>query len=319
MSVYYTPKSKLMNDYFTWISAVEGLAMRTCDAYGRNVELFIRFLGDGDDKKGLRRLPDANAKDIQAFIISLRRRELKNATLANIVSALRSFYGWMHVEHDRPDNPALDVKRPRPDKRLPVVLTREEADLIRASEAPSEGLTAKRTDLQRLRDRAIIELLYGGGLRRMEIAALDAHDIDFEKRCLRIIGKRNKQRIVFFSEDAANAMLAYLAVRPQDGDKAFFLGRGRKRLGLSVINHIFKEHAQIAGIARATPHVMRHTFATNLVENRMNINAIKEILGHSSLATTTIYLNVSGENIREEFEKAQTREHERRFDTHSGS
>jgi len=303
MSSQYIPKNKLMVDYFTWMSLLEGHSPRTCDAYAASVDMFVAFLG----KKGIYRLPIATTKDIEAFMMSLRRRELKNSSIAHIVSALRSFYSWRHRVHGRPDNPALDVRRPRPDKRLPVVLTREEADLIRTSEVPPEGITAKRTDLQRLRDRAILELLYGGGLRRMEIAALDAHDIDFEKRCLRIIGKRNKQRIVFFSEDAANAMLAYLQVRPEDGDKAFFLGRGRQRLGLSIINHIFKEHSRIAGIARATPHVMRHTFATNLVENRMNINAIKEILGHSSLATTTIYLNVSGENIREEFEKAQGR------------
>jgi site-specific recombinase XerD len=152
-------------------------------------------------------------------------RGYKAVAVRRKVVALRAFYSYLRSEGVRPDNPVLDVKAPKAGKRLPVVLREQEVAKILRTQI------AGRTDFQRLRDRAILELLYASGLRRAEIASLNAHDVDLERRMLRVIGKGNKERIVFFNQTAADAMRAYLGLRPRTSDEAFFVGRYGKRLG----------------------------------------------------------------------------------------
>jgi integrase/recombinase XerC len=299
---YYHPKDPLVAAFTAKLRLADGRSPRTCEAYARDVEQFARFLGNVD---GFAHVPQAITGQVRAFVMELvGKRAYKAVAVRRKLVALRAFYAYLRSENVRSDNPALDVKAPKAAKRLPVVLREDEATRILATQI------AGRTDCQRLRDRAIMELLYASGLRRAEIASLNLQDVDVEKRILRVVGKGNKERMALFNQATAEAMQAYLGVRPRTADTAFFVGRGGRRLGPRQVWAIFKVFADLSGVAtHATPHVMRHSFATHLLENGADLMMIKELLGHESLATTGIYTNVSLEHMRRTYDQAHPRDH----------
>jgi site-specific recombinase XerD len=296
------PKNLLINDFVTHMRTSERMLSKlTCEGYGRDIERFARFLGK-------QRLAKATTKQIRAFIMYLLEEcEMERVSVSRKVVALRAFYAYLKAEHKRIDNPAAEIKPPKFDKRLPIVLDMEEIERLLAARIPLEGSTEGRTDRHVARDIAIIELYCASGIRRMELATMRVHDIDFEKLTVKVFGKGRKERIVFINERAAKAMLAYLQLRQQDGDHAFFLGRYGKQLSLAQISNIVKEVAGISGIKRATSHVLRHSFATHLLEGGADLVTIQNLLGHESLATTSIYMNVSPEHMREKYDEAQTK------------
>jgi integrase/recombinase XerC len=303
---FYVPKDELVMEFAMKLRLADGRSPRTCEAYARDAEQFAKFLGQTDASSGFARLPQATTGQIRAFVMDLSGpRGYKAVAVRRKIVALRAFYAYLRSEGVRPDNPVLDVKAPKAGKRLPVVLREQEVSKILDTQI------AGRTDFQRLRDRAILELLYASGLRRAEIASLNAHDVDLERRTLRVIGKGDKERIVFFNKTAADAMRAYLGLRPRTTDEAFFVGRHGKRLGPRQVWAIFKIFAQLSGVAtHATPHVMRHSFATHLLEHGADLTTIKELLGHESLATTGIYTNVSMEHMRRTYDRTHPRDDE---------
>ena len=154
-----------------------------------------------------------------------------------------------------------------------------------------------------------MELLYASGIRRAELVGLNLSDVDLERRRMRVIGKGNKQRTVFINHAAADAIRNYLGVRPRTSDEALFLSRRKQRLSHRQAWVVFRDFAQLAGLTmHVTPHVMRHSFATHLLENGADIMTIKELLGHESLSTTQIYTNVSLEHMRRSYEEAHPRD-----------
>jgi integrase/recombinase XerC len=300
MTRNYVPKNPLINDFVTYLRTSERMLSKlTCEGYGRDVERFARFL----DKQ---RLAKATTKQIRAFVMYLLGEcDMEPVSVARKVVSLRSFYAYLKSENKRQDNPAAEIKPPKFDKRLPVVLDREEMERLLTTRVPLEGSTADRTDRQIARDLAIVELYCASGIRRMELATMRIQDVDFEKLTAKVFGKGRKERIVFINESAAKAMITYLQLRQQGGDHAFFLGRYGKQLSLAQISNIVKEVSSICGIKRATSHVIRHTFATHLLEGGADLVTIQNLLGHRSLATTSIYLNVSPQHMREKYDEAQ--------------
>ncbi|HEY0798352.1 MAG TPA: site-specific tyrosine recombinase/integron integrase [Candidatus Baltobacteraceae bacterium] len=298
----YAPKDELVAEFAAKLRLADGRSPRTCEAYARDVEQFAGFLGDG----GFALLPQATTAQVRRFVMDLVGvRAYKAAAVRRKLVSLRGFFAYLRAEKLRADNPALDVKPPKAGKRLPVVMREAEVSKLLATQI------AGRTDFQRLRDRAILELLYASGLRRAEIASLNLQDVDLERRVLRVIGKGDKERVTLFNQAAADAMRAYLALRPRTADEAFFLGRYGRRLGPRQVWAIFKVFADLSGIStHATPHVMRHSFATHLLENGADLMMIKELLGHESLATTGIYTNVSLEHMRRNYDDAHPRDRE---------
>lgn len=296
---YYIPKNALAMEFATKLRLADGRSPRTCEAYARDVEQFARFLGGAD-------LRQATTGQIRSFIMELSGpRGYKAVAVRRKVVALRAFFAYLRSEGMRSDNPVLDVKAPKAGKRLPVVM--REQEVVKLLDTQIAG----RTDFQRLRDRAILELLYASGLRRAEIAALNSHDVDLERKTLRVVGKGDKERIAFFNQATADAMRAYLGLRPRTSDEAFFVGRRGKRLGPRQVWAIFRVFAQLSGITtHATPHVMRHSFATHLLEHGADLTTIKELLGHESLATTGIYTNVSMEHMRRTYDESHPRDAE---------
>lgn len=328
----YLPTDPSLREFSALICLERGQSPRTAEAYVRDIEVFGAWLDGALPEGGLRpgrgrngyrrwaertfaRLPAATASDIRQYIIWLMqpvRRPHGESGARNTPSgvrrklaALRSYYGWLLREGRRPEDPAAAVPPPRASKRLPIVLTMDEVTkLLRTVIAGDD-------DFVRKRNLAIIWTFYAAGVRRAELVGLNVGDVDLEARKMRVIGKGNKQRIVFLNAAAVLALRDYLNHRGRGEDDAFFLGRStgngvRRRISHGYVGELMARIVAIAQIEKqdVTAHVLRHSFATHLLEGGADLLTIKELLGHESLATTQIYTNVSMEHIRKAYDHA---------------
>jgi site-specific recombinase XerD len=293
----YRPEDPVVAAFVTELHYAGGRGARTCEAYARDLEFFAKFLG--------RDLLTAQRADVKAFVLDLAAaRRYQPAAIRRKLVALRRFYRYLVVEGRRDDDPTVGVDSPKLPKRLPAVLDEDAVARLLRTPPP-----AGRTEFQRLRDRAILEMLYASGVRRAEVASLNLGDVDLKRRVMRVTGKGNKQRTVLINDAASEAMGLYLAHRPRTSDEAFFIGRRGTRLGVRAVWEIVKTFERLSGIRlHATPHVLRHSFATHLLENGADLMTIKELLGHESLATTQIYTNVSVEHMRKTYDDAHPRD-----------
>ncbi|MHB8591355.1 MAG: site-specific tyrosine recombinase/integron integrase [Vulcanimicrobiaceae bacterium] len=301
----YVPVDPRIAEFAAYLRLERGQSARTSEEYARDVELFGCFLEPGHPRTApFFKIGETTASDIRRFVMDLiGPRNYTPASVRRKIAALRSYFALQRREGRRPDNPADDVPPPKAAKRLPQVMSEPEvARLLRTR-------IAGKSEFQRLRDIAIMEVLYASGIRRAELVGLNLSDVDLERRLMRVIGKGNKQRAVFLNAAAAGAIRSYLALRPRTPDEALFLSRRKTRLSHRQAWVVFREFAQLSGLQKhVTPHVMRHSFATHLLENGADIVTIKELLGHESLSTTQIYTNVSLEHIRRSYEQAHPRD-----------
>jgi integrase/recombinase XerD len=301
----YIPADGTIAEFAAYLRLERGQSPRTSEEYARDIELFGEFLEPGHPKDApFFRLKDATISDVRRFVMELMGpRKYAAASVRRKIAALRSYFGLQKREGRRADNPAQDVPPPKAAKRLPHVMSEPEvAKLLRTR-------IAGKTDFQRLRDIAMMELLYASGIRRAELVGLNLSDVDLERRIMRVIGKGNKQRTVFINQASADAIAAYLGVRPRTPDEALFVSKRKTRLSHRQAWVVFRQFAALSGLAKhVTPHVMRHSFATHLLENGADLMTIKELLGHESLSTTQIYTNVSLEHMRRSYEEAHPRD-----------
>jgi site-specific recombinase XerD len=171
---------------------------------------------------------------------------------------------------------------------------------------------AGRSDFQRARDAAMLEVLYASGIRRAELVGLNVNDVDLGRRRMRVIGKGNKERLVIINLTAVDALRRYLALRPASADPAFFLSRRKRRLSVRQLWEIFRDIAAVSKVtARVTPHTLRHSFATHLLENGADIMTIKELLGHESLASTQIYMKATIDHMSKVYDAAHPRDRQK--------
>jgi integrase/recombinase XerD len=265
------------------------LAPRTVDAYRRDLSAFAGWLGASPAR--------ATPAELAAYVAQLRADGLAATTIGRRVAALRSFYRHQVLLGARPDNPAAELELPRRRRALPRTLSPGEAErLIEAAAGTTPRL---------LRDRALVELLYGAGLRVSEAVGLERASVDLEKRLVRVIGKGSKERVVPIGREAADALRRYLARGRPYLDKRhrpeLFLnakGGGLTRAGAFLI---LRRLAATAGLepGRVHPHLLRHSFATHLLEGGADLRSVQEMLGHADLATTELYTHVSDRRRRE--------------------
>ncbi len=285
----------------------------TVVAYQRDVESFGSFLAataTRSDQRAHRPPPypallEASQPEVSAFAAHLMStRAYSPKSIRRKLSALRTFYGYLKMIGRRENNPALEVPSPKIGRSLPKALSEAEVDRLLAT------TIAGRSDALRLRDRALLEVLYGSGVRRSELIGLNLEDVDLDRRQMRVVGgKGNKDRTVLLTEAAADAMRLYLGQRARTAEPAFFLSRNGRRLSDSMLYKVFRAFVAISGIdPTATPHTMRHSFATHLYENGADLLTIKELLGHESLATTQVYTKVSVQRLREQFDRSHPRQ-----------
>jgi integrase/recombinase XerC len=242
---------------------------------------------------------------IRAFITYLYDRKLQKASIARKLACLRTFFKFLVRDGRLRSNPAELISAPRLPKKLPSYLTEGEAATV--VEIPQGS------SVRELRDRAILELLYASGLRVRELVGLNDENVDMPQQLVRVFGKGRKQRIVPFGEVAARSLAGYISERDRIGlaqpdDEGhipvFVSVRGRRLNARDVQRLVERVRMRLPSRRRLTPHTLRHTFATHLLERGADLRAIQELLGHSSLATTEKYTHVTLEHLRAEYDKA---------------
>ena len=269
-------------------------APRTVDAYRRDLAELALFLG--------RSAASATPGEIADWLENLRARGLAPASIARKASAARTFYRHLTLLGIRPDNPAADVSLPRRRRRLPRSLTPGEVERLIAA--------AKGVAPRALRDRALVELLYGGGLRVSEAVGLERGGVDLENRIVRCIGKGDKERLVPLGREATEAVRRYLSRGRPYLDRRhrpeLFLNAQGGALTRAGAFLILRRLAANAGLEpeRVHPHLLRHSFATHLLEGGADLRSVQEMLGHADLGTTEIYTHVSEKRRRDTYFRA---------------
>jgi integrase/recombinase XerD len=303
---FFLPQDPLISDFVADLLR-KNRSARTMEAYARDLEQFGRYLAGETEAGATRlypRLREATASDIRRYVLHLMTvRRYRVVAVRRNLSALRTFYTFLRREGIRNDQPALDVELPKAEQRKPKVLRLPEVASMLKTRVERPGGTSLAP-----RDRAIIELLYGSGIRRAELAGLNLDDVDLGARVAMVTGKGNKRRMVPLTEAAAMAMQQYLHVRPATSDRAFFLSNRNARLGLRQVWKIVKDYAAKSGVDRATTHAMRHSFATHFIEGGGDVSSLQRLLGHANIATTQIYIDQSIAHLKKAFDAANPRD-----------
>jgi len=274
--------NRLTEDFRNYLRIERGMSPNTVASYVRDVEGLLKAY------EGY--LPaDIGTAEVERYLSDRIQKGLSKRSQARLLSSLRSFFNWCIEEGDLKDNPCDRIDAPKLGKYLPAVLSVEEVDAIMESvdlKAPTG-----------LRDRAILEVLYGCGLRVSECTGLLQSHVHLDEGYVDVVGKGNKQRIIPLGEMAAEAIRNYLPARPEPSARAYedvlFLNRfGRPLSRVSVFN-LVKERAMAAGIHKEiSPHTFRHSFATHLIEGGADLRIVQEMLGHESILTTEIYTHI---------------------------
>lgn len=264
-----------------------GLSVNTIDAYRRDLTHHLRFLG-GQNVEDLSAVEESQ---LIVYLGRLRRAGAAPATVMRKMSALRTFYRYLMREEAIAADPTSNLPSGRLLRRLPAVLSVEEVGRLLGQ--PDAGTR------RGLRDRAMLELLYATGLRVSELVGLGRGDINLDLGVVRCIGKGSKERIVPVGRPAIEAVRAYLDSR-RDAAAPLFVGNKGRPITRVAVWRIVRRHARGAGIrAPISPHALRHSFATHMLEGGADLRSIQELLGHSNIVTTQIYTHVSADHLRE--------------------
>ena len=269
----------LLKDYTYYLRLERNMSPHTVAGYVSDVREALPSLGDDVAQVG--------TEDVLGYLS--KRADLSKRSQSRLLSALRSFFDWTVAEGWRKENPCDGIASPKLGRYLPAVLSVEEVEAI----LDSVNLSTPAG----LRDRAILEVLYGCGLRVSEAVDLRISDVFLKEGFVRVIGKGNKQRLVPLGEMAAQAVMQYLDVRwePADTDSEdiLFLNRYGRTLSRGAMFNLVKKQALVAGIRKEiSPHTFRHSFATHLIENGADLRVVQEMLGHESILTTEIYTHI---------------------------
>lgn len=283
---------KAVEQFLSHLTLAKGCSLHTIRGYRLDLTSFLAFVGAEEITK----------RTIRRYLAHLHETKASPRTILRRLSALRSFYKHALREKWLTENPLLEIDSPKKEKRLPVSVSYTQ--VLHLFSQPNIE------DCLGLRDRAIMELFYSSGLRLSELAGLNRRDFDSKNLILNIYGKGKKQRQTPITQTAADWLLRYLAhpERTEQDPQAIFLNKYGKRLTVRSIDRNFSSYLKASGLSeRITPHTIRHTIATHWLENGMDLKTIQMLLGHTSLATTTIYTHVSPKLKREVYDKTHPR------------
>lgn len=291
-----------VEDYLRFSQIERGLSANTITAYKQDLSSFIDFL----QKENLTSWP-TKAIDIDAFLAEQRDQKKATSSISRLISSLRKFYQWLVRQNIQKLNPMLEIDSPKKRRPLPVALTTVEVtDLL------------EQPDIKKklgLRDRALLETLYATGIRVSELINLKFTDLHEELKLVKVFGKGSKERLIPISKVALSWIDSYkekvrdpLILKVGKNTDFIFLNSRGGSLTRQAVWQIIKHYCKLAGIQKnVTPHTLRHTFATHLLENGADLRVVQEILGHSDISTTQIYTNLSQKHIIQVYEKTHPR------------
>lgn len=289
--------NELLEAYIRYLMAEKNLSPYTLRNYRTDLLHFAAFV----EEEGADVLT-ADRMMARRYLAALRERNMATASLTRKVSTIRSFYKFLVREGKIESSPLVGLVAPKRERRLPHILSEDELTAIIES--------ADETTPRSLRNRAILELMYASGVRLSEVVGVDLRHLDLEERTLLVRGKGNKERIVLLGSQAEKAVRRYLAKgRPRlatGAEAALFVNRDGKRLSGRSIEKIVRQHALKAGLdQRVWPHLLRHSFATHLLDGGADLRVVQDLLGHASAQTTQIYTHVTEERQRDKLERAR--------------
>ena len=282
-----------LESFQDYLSFERGLSAPTLDGYLRDVVRLIEYTR----KRGISAPSEMTYKLLRDHVSGLTEEGYARSTVARAISSMRGYFRFLMEEGVIEVDPCEQLEAPRSERSLPSVLTVPEVQLLLSAIAIDDVASA--------RDRAILEILYGCGLRVSELCALTLRDLDLDEGLVRVIGKGAKERLVPVGSDARVAVHRYLrALRPEldrgDTEGRLFLNRRGRRLSRMGIWKILRRYVERAGIEkRVTPHTLRHSFATHLLEGGADLASVQEMLGHADISTTDIYTHVDRSHVRQ--------------------
>ncbi len=302
--------SVLVEEFLAYLEVNRGASPHTIAAYGSDLAQFFAFLGRAQGPSAAEELAGVDATRVRAFVAYLVGRGYTRRSVARKLAAVRSFFRYLCRSGRLERNPVQGVATPRVGRTLPRFL--QVSEVAALVESPRDD-----TPLG-LRDRALLEVLYGAGLRVSEAVGLDLGDVDRSAGLVRVAGKGGRERVVPLGGEALRALDAYLAGgRPRlllarrrgaEGERALFLSRSGRRLSARAVRQIVSRYAEVTLPGRApSPHTLRHSFATHLLDNGADLRAVQELLGHASVSTTQIYTHVTRERLRAVYQRCHPR------------
>lgn len=292
---------QLIEDYLDYLGVERGLAANTLESYGRDLRQFVLYIRS----ERVTALETLDRNQILLYLDALKKQGKSTATVSRSLASIRSFFRFLNREGELELDPAAQLDTPKVEKRLPNVLSLQEVEALLY--CPDTSTPSG------LRDRAMFEVLYATGIRVTELVSLNLADANLEAGFIKCLGKGNKERIVPLGSVAIKALQAYMSsgrprlVRTKDMRSLFVNHHGRQ-LTRQGFWKLLKKYARDAGVdINITPHTLRHSFATHLLENGADLRSVQEMLGHADISTTQIYTHVTKSRLREIYDKAHPR------------
>ena len=291
----------LIESFLNYLKLERNYSDKTILSYGKDLEQFEKFLKKLDEKI---KLETVDADLIRSWVIDLMDEKMAASSVNRKLSSLRSFYRYLLRKGLVQVDPVRKVTRPKKKKPLPTFVKEEDMNRL-LDEVPFGD------DFEGVRDKLILEVFYVTGVRRSELVALNDADIDYSASTIKVTGKRNKQRLIPFGERLKGMLSTYQQLRDEmipQRSEAFFVKKNGERVTAGLVyNMVKRDLSKVVTLKKRSPHVLRHSFATNMLNNRASLGAVKELLGHERLTTTEIYTHTTFEELKKEYEHAHPR------------
>ena len=283
----------LIDSFLDYLRYERNYSNYTIGAYSKDLRQFEGYVKRY--KEGIFDPVDVDADLVRGWVVSLMDEMLSPVSVNRKLSSLKSFFKFLMKQGSISVNPLRLITGPKTKKPLPYFIKDKEMELLLDGDGFGE-------DFEGVRNRLVLEMLYDTGIRRSELIGMRDSDVDSETMQIRVTGKRNKQRLIPFAEGLKNLIQAYTEVRNREvGSESgwFFVRKNGEQLSVSIVYTIVKDKlSEIPTLAKRSPHVLRHSFATSMLNNGAELNAVKELLGHSSLASTSVYTHTTFEELK---------------------
>lgn len=291
----------LIESFLDYLRLEKNCSEKTIVSYGTDLTKFEEFFKSVDEEIDF---TTVDADVIRLWVVSLMDGGYTSTSVNRKLSSLRSFYRYLLRKKIVAVDPTFKVVGPKKKKPLPVFVKEEDMNRLLDEIPCGKGFAG-------CLDKMIIEMFYATGMRLSELIGLDDKNVDFSSLLIKVTGKRNKQRLIPFGEELKNAMIEYVNVRNeivQARTDAFFVRESGERLSRSIVENLVKRNlSKVVTLKKRSPHVLRHTFATTMLNHDAELGAIKELLGHESLATTEVYTHTTFEELKKVYNQAHPR------------
>ncbi len=285
---------KYFNDYLTRIRGVQRFSENTIKSYGKDIEQFVSFCSE----RGIEYPAEVTQNTIRLFLMYLTEQDVERKSIARKLSALRGFFKYLKAEARLKENPLAEIKNPKTKKNLPETLSSNFIEEI------FKILDEEKEQKDRLLYKTIFDLLYGCALRVSELCNLTLHDVDFDRKTIRVFGKGAKHRIVPVGAKTMETLKEYLASIGNDPN-LFLVNKNGTKVYPKFVQRLVKKYISlVSDIKNNNPHTLRHSAATHMLDRGADLLAVKEILGHENLSTTQIYTHVSVERLKKTYKSA---------------